>query len=123
MADEIAIGINFAVNKGSLKFTYNNSARATLTNDPAVGGVQNISTTTESISMVDVSTAGWSVWNNLTNGSKAQLGAMSGATFVPLVQLNYNEPCALRLATTSPHMRVTVPTNGTAAIQFQIFSE
>lgn len=124
MANEISLSVNVNVSKGSLRYQFAPpTANINLTGDAAAGAVQNISTTTEALSVIDVTTAGISTFLNLTTGTKVHLGAMTGTTFVPLIQLNAGEPSVTRLATTNPVAKVTFPTNGTANVQWQVFSE
>ena len=87
------------------------------------GAVQNVSTTTEALSVVDVTSPGIASFINLTSGSEVQVGQMSGGTFVPVLQLEYGEPAVARMATTALYAKVTVPTNGTANLQWNLLSD
>ena len=127
MANEISLNVNMSVAKGSLRYTFAPPpASITLLGNAAAGGVQNISTTTEALLLVDVTTRGMANFLNLTTGTEVEIGAYDGTTFHPFGQLNAGEPAVMRLSAssgTSPVARVIEPTNGTANIQWQVFSE
>ena len=127
MANEITLSVNMSVSKGSLRYQFSPpTANINLTGNAAAGGVQNISTTTEALLLIDVTTRGMANFVNLTTGTKVQLGTWDGTTYHPFQQLNAGEPAVLRLSAstgTSPVARVIEPTNGTANIQWQVFSE
>ena len=127
MANEITLQVNMSVAKGSLRYTFNPpTANITLLGNAAAGGVQNISTSTEALLLVDVTTRGMANFVNLTTGTKVQLGTWDGTTYHPFQQLNAGEPAVLRLSAssgTSPVAKVIEPTNGTANIQWQVFAE
>jgi hypothetical protein len=127
MANEITLSVNMSVSKGSLRYQFSPpTANITLTGNAAAGGVQNISTTTEALLLIDVTTRGMANFVNLSTGTKVQLGTWDGTTYHPFQQLNAGEPAVLRLSAssgTSPVAKVIEPTNGTANIQWQVFSE
>ena len=127
MANEITLQVNMSVAKGSLRYTFNPpTANITLLGNAAAGGVQNISTNTEALLLVDVTTRGMANFVNLTTGTKVQLGTWDGTTYHPFQQLNAGEPAVLRLSAssgTSPVARVIDPATGTANIQWQVFAE
>lgn len=127
MANEISLSVNMSVAKGSLRYQFSPPpATITLLGNAAAGGVQNISTSTEALLLVDVTTRGMANFVNLSTGTKVQLGTWDGTTYHPFGQLNAGEPAVLRLSAssgTSPVARVIDPTNGTANIQWQVFSE
>ena len=127
MANEITLSVNMSVAKGSLRYTFNPpTANITLLGNAAAGGVQNISTATEALLLVDVTTRGMANFVNLSTGTKVQLGTWDGTTYHPFQQLNAGEPAVLRLSAstgTSPVARVIEPTNGTANIQWQVFAD
>ena len=127
MANEITLSVNMSVSKGSLRYQFSPpTANINLTGNAAAGGVQNISTTTEALLLIDVTTRGMANFVNLSTGTKVQLGTWDGTTYHPFQQLNAGEPAVLRLSAstgTSPVARVIEPTNGTANIQWQVFSE
>jgi hypothetical protein len=127
MANEITLQVNMSVAKGSLRYTFNPpTANITLLGNAAAGGVQNIGTSTEALLLVDVTTRGMANFVNLSTGTKVQLGTWDGTTYHPFQQLNAGEPAVLRLSAssgTSPVAKVIEPTNGTANIQWQVFSE
>ena len=127
MANEISLNVNMSVAKGSLRYTFAPPpASITLLGNAAAGGVQNISTATEALLLVDVTTRGMSNFLNLSTGTKVQLGTWDGTNFNPFQQLNAGEPAVLRLSAstgTSPVAKVIEPTNGTANIQWQVFAD
>ena len=129
MADEIRVSVNMTVDKGSLKYMFAPAqASITLTGSAAAGGVQAISTTTEALQLIDVTTRGMANFINLTTGTKVEVGTWDGTTFNRFQQLNAGEPAVLRLSaqtgtTVSPVVRVIDPATGTAFIQWQVFSE
>ena len=127
MANEITLQVNMSVAKGSLRYSFSPpTASINLTGDAAAGGVQQISTSTEALLLVDVTTRGMANFINLSTGTKVQLGTWDGTNFNPFQQLNAGEPAVLRLSAssgTSPVAKVIEPTNGTANIQWQVFSE
>ena len=127
MANEISLSVNMSVAKGSLRYQFSPPpATITLLGNAAAGGVQNISTSTEALLLVDVTTRGMANFVNLSTGTKVQLGTWDGTTYHPFGQLNAGEPAVLRLSAssgTSPVAKVIEPTNGTANIQWQVFAE
>ena len=127
MANEISLSVNMSVAKGSLRYQFSPPpATITLLGNAAAGGVQNISTSTEALLLVDVTTRGMANFVNLSTGTKVQLGTWDGTTYHPFQQLNAGEPAVLRLSAssgTSPVAKVIEPTNGTANIQWQVFAE
>lgn len=127
MANEITLNVNMTVAKGSLRYQFSPpTANITLTGNAAAGGVQNVSTTTEALLLIDVTTRGMANFINLSTGTKVQLGTWDGTNFNPFQQLNAGEPAVLRLSAssgTSPVAKVIEPTNGTANIQWQVFAD
>lgn len=131
MADEIRLSVNMTVEKGDLKYTfYPTVASIDLLGDAAAGAVQTITTasTGTELALVGVTTRGMANFLNLSAGTKVEIGAYDGTAFRPFGQLNAGEPAVLRLSaqtgtTKSPVARVIEPTNGTAAVQWQVFSE
>ena len=124
MANEISLSVNMSVSKGTLRYVFAPpSASINLTGDAAAGALQAISTTAETLAVIDVTTAGMANFLNLSTGTKMQVGSYSGTTFVPVLQLNAGEPAVARRATTTLAARVTYPTNGTAILQWQVFAD
>lgn len=124
MANEITLTVNMGVAKNSLRYNFAPpTASINLTGDFAAGALQTISTTTTSLAVVSVTAAGLGNFVNLTTGTKIQLGAMQGTNFVPVLRLDAGEPAVSRMATTALVAKVTEPTNGTAVLQWQLFSE
>ena len=131
MANEISLSVNMSVAKGSLRYQFSPPpATITLLGNAAVGGVQNITTAATGTELIldSVTTRGMANFVNLSTGTKVQLGTWDGTTYHPFGQLNAGEPAVLRLSaqtgtTKSPVAKVIEPTNGTANIQWQVFSE
>jgi len=129
MANEITLSVNMSVSKGTLRYTFAPpTASINLTGNAAAGGVQNISTTTEALSLIDVTTRGMANFLNISTGTEVEIGAWDGTAFRPFGLLKSGEPAVMRLSaqtgtTQSPVARVTVPTNGTANIQWQVFAD
>ena len=129
MANEIALNVNMTVTKGSLRYTFAPPAASiTLTGNAAAGGVQNVSTTTEALSLIDVTTRGIANFVNLSTGTEVEVGAWDGTAFRPFGLLKPGEPAVIRLSaqtgtTISPAVRVITPTNGTSNIQWQVFAD
>jgi hypothetical protein len=129
MANEITLSVNMSVAKGTLRYQFTPpTANINLTGNAAAGGVQNISTTTETLSLIDVTTRGLANFINLSVGTEVEVGAWDGTAFRPFGLLKSGEPAVMRLSaqagtTISPVARVTVPTNGTANIQWQVFAD
>jgi hypothetical protein len=127
MANEITLSVNMNVSKGSLRYTFAPpTAIINLTGNAAAGGVQNISTTTTSLALVNVTTRGIANFVNLSSGTEVEVGTLVGTTFTAFGLLKAGEPSVIRLAATSgtsPVAKVIVPTNGTANLQWQVFSE
>jgi hypothetical protein len=121
--------VNMSVSKGTLRYTFAPpTASINLTGNAAAGGVQNISTTTEALSLIDVTTRGMANFLNISTGTEVEVGAWDGTAFRPFGLLKAGEPAVMRLSaqtgtTQSPVARVTVPTNGTANIQWQVFAD
>lgn len=129
MPNEINLSVTMTVDKGSLNYRFSPTpAVINLTGDAAAGGVQLISTATEALLLVDVTTRGMANFINLTTGTKVQVGTWDGSTFAPFGQLNAGEPAVIRLSaqagtTISPVVKVVDPATGTAFVQWQVFSE
>ena len=124
MANEISLNVSLNVSKGALRYIFAPpTANINLTGNNATGGVQTIGTTTEALSVIDITTAGMGTFLNLSAGTQVQVGAMQGTNFVPVLRLDPGEPAVSRMATTSLVAKVTVPTNGTANVQWQVLSE
>lgn len=127
MANEISLSVNMSVNKGSLRYQFAPvPASITLLGDAAAGGVQLVQTATEACALIDVTTRGMANFINLSAGTKVELGSYDGTNFNSFGELRAGEPAALRLSATthtSPVLKVIEPTNGTAFVQWQVFSE
>jgi hypothetical protein len=129
MANEITLNVNMSVSKGTLRYTFAPpTASINLTGNAAAGGVQNVSTTTEALSLIDVTTRGLANFLNLSTGTEIEIGAWDGTAFRPFGLLKAGEPAVMRLSaqtgtTQSPVARVTEPTNGTANLQWQVFAD
>lgn len=129
MAQEITLSVRMSVDKGSLQYQFAPAvAQLNLTGNAAAGAVQNISTSTTQLQLVSVTTRGLANFINLTTGTKVEVGAWDGTAFRPFGLLQAGEPAVIRLSAqagtaVSPVMRVIDPANGTANVQWQVFSE
>ena len=127
MANEITLNVSMSVAKGTLRYTFAPpTASINLTGNAAAGGVQNVSTTTEALSLIDVTTRGMANFINLSTGTEVEIGSVVSGTFHPFGLLKAGEPAVMRLSATSgtsPVAKVIVPTNGTANIQWQVFAD
>lgn len=129
MANEITLNVSMAVSKGTLRYQFAPpTASINLTGNNAAGGVQNVSTTTTNLALINVTTRGMANFINLSTGTEVEIGAWDGTAFRPFGLLKSGEPAVMRLSaqtgtTQSPVARVTVPTNGTANIQWQVFAD
>lgn len=101
MANEITLRWNMSVEKGNLDRRKAPDTQSITLNaaSPAVaGGVQNIGTTYEAITLGDISTNGVSWFKNLDATNYVEIGVEVAATFYPLVRLNAGESYPFRLA-------------------------
>jgi hypothetical protein len=128
MANEITLSVNMSVSKGSLRYTFSPpTAIVNLTGNAAAGGVQNVSTTTTELELINITTRGLANFVNLSTGTQIEIGAHDGSNFLPFGLLRAGEPAVIRLSaqagtTKSPVARI-VGTAGTANLQWQVFSE
>jgi hypothetical protein len=129
MANEITLQVSMSVAKGTLRYTFSPpTASINLTGNAASGGVQNIGTAVETLALVDVTTRGMANFINLSTGTEVEVGSTDGTTFNRFGLLKSGEPAVMRLSAqgagiTSPAVRVIVPTNGTANLQWQVFAD
>jgi hypothetical protein len=129
MANEITLNVSMSVAKGTLRYSFSPpTASINLTGNAAAGGVQNVSTTTTNLALINVTTRGLANFINLSTGTEVEVGAWDGTAFRPFGLLKSGEPAVMRLSaqtgtTQSPVARVTVPANGTANIQWQVFAD
>lgn len=128
MANEITLQVNMSVAKGTLRYQFAPpTANINLTGNNAAGGVQNISTTTTQMQLINVTTRGMANFINLSTGTEVEIGAWDGTAFRPFGLLRSGEPAVMRLSaqagtTQSPVARV-VGTAGTANLQWQVFAD
>jgi len=117
MADEITLTLKMAVLKGSLAHTENPGAiSVTLSGTNATGGVQNIGTTAEALTMGDVSSPGYAYFRNTGTTNFVELGTGTGGSFVGFAKLKAGEAAVIRLTTAAPTARAN-----TAAVDLQYF--
>lgn len=126
MASEITLSVNMSVAKGTLRYAFTPpTASINLTGNAAAGGVQNISTTTTELELINVTTRGLANFVNLSTGTEVEIGSYDGTTFHSFGLLKAGEPAVLRLSAntgTSPVAKV-VGTSGTANLQWQVFAD
>lgn len=116
MADEITLTMKMLVSKGSLVHKEEPGIQSvTMTGSNGSGGIQNIGTSAELLSMGDTGTAGWSFFRNTDTTNFVELGT-STTTFVAFAKLKAGEACMFRLGTNAPAARAN-----TAAVNLQYF--
>jgi len=100
MANEITTSFTFLVEKGYLRERIQyGSIQSDMTGSTAIGGIQTIGTTAETISLVDVTTPGWCVMRNLDTANYVDIGILSGS-YIPFLKLKAGEAAMFRFGTT-----------------------
>lgn len=116
MADEITLTMRMLVSKGNLVHKEEPGIQSiTLNGANGTGGIQNIGTSAELITMGDTGTAGWAFMRNTDTTNYVDLGT-STTSFVAFARLKAGEACMFRLGTNAPAARANV-----AAINLQYF--
>lgn len=121
MAQEITVTARLSVSKGYLVQKFDPGAiLIDMSGTTAAGGVQDIGTSAEALTVTDVSTAGWAYFRNTDTTNFVEIGTGTAGSFVAFAKLKAGEACVLRLGTNAPTARAN-----TAAIklQFQIFAD
>ena len=98
MANEITLTAKLSVTNGNFTDERNaNRISITQSSLGAQGGVQNIGTSHEAISLGDVSTEGYVWMRNLDDTNFVQVGLDGGASLTPVIRMNAGESCVFRL--------------------------
>jgi hypothetical protein len=99
MANEITLTQQLTVANGTLRRTFA-PARQQITQASALvaGGVQNIGTTYEAVSLGAIAANGVSHFTNLDATNYVEIGVEVSSAFYPLVRLNAGESYTFRLA-------------------------
>ncbi len=121
MANEITLNLKMQVSKGFIEYIQNPGALSvTMSGTNATGGIQNIGTTAETITMGDVSSQGYAYFRNIGTTNYVDIGTGTGGSFVAFARLKAGEACIVRLATAAPTARAN-----TAAVdlQYMIFAD
>ncbi len=104
MANEITLNATLAVSKDSFKTSFQpGTLRVTLTSEPAFSGVLAIGTSAESVTLTDISTAGYACFRNLASTSSTsyvELGVGTTSSPQMFVKLKPSEYAISRLAST-----------------------
>lgn len=116
MTDEITLTTKLSVSKGNLLHSENPGVLSvTMNGTNATGGVQNISTTAETLSMGDTGTAGYAFFRNTDTVNYIEIGTGT-TTFTTFMKLKAGESSIVRLGTNAPSARAN-----TAAANLQYF--
>lgn len=106
MANEIQVTTKLVVAKGYLMHTESPGIiQVTMNGSTAAGGAQDIGTTAETITVMDVGTAGFAYFRNTSSTEYVELGTGTGGSFVAFAKLKAGECCVLRLGTNAPTAR------------------
>jgi hypothetical protein len=117
MANEITVQAKLSVVKSFLNHTeYPGVLTFDMSGSNATGGAQNIGTAAETITMGDVSTAGYSYFRNLGPTNFVDIGSGTGTSYVPFLKLKAGEVALCRLGTNAPTARANV-----AAVNLQYY--
>lgn len=117
MANEITVQAKLSVQKSFLNHTeYPGVLTFDMTGSNATGGAQNIGTNVETITMGDVTTAGYSYFRNLGPTNYVDIGTGTGTNFASFIKLKAGEVAVGRLGTNAPTARAN-----TAAVNLQYY--
>lgn len=119
MPNEITVNVSLGVKNGFLSQSLTpGTILVTMTGTTATGGAQDIGTSTnaETISMNDVSSAGYAFFRNTDTTNYLDIGSGTGTNFAAVVRLKAGEAGVFRLGTNSPTARAN-----TAAVKLQYF--
>ena len=119
MAQEITVTARLSVSKGFLVQKMDPGAvLIDMSGTAAIGGAQDIGTSTnaESITMSDVSSAGYAWFRNTDTTNYVEIGTGTGASFAPFIKLKAGEIAVCRLGTNAPTAKAN-----TAAVKLQYY--
>jgi len=115
MANEITINLKMSVANGFLTQRMDpGTLFADMSGTAAAGGAQDIGTTGETITVGDVSTAGYAYFRNCGPTNFVELGTGTSGSFVAFAKLKAGEAAIIRLGTNAPTARAN-----TAAVKLQ----
>lgn len=126
MANEITVQATLTINDGA---AYQQTfalgpKQADLTNKYASGGVQIIGTNAETVSVVDVSTAGYAVFQNIEAASNTtrwvEVGPTNSNFFVKLLP---GEFAVSRLNTTAVYARANTSQTNSVSLRYYVSAE
>lgn len=121
MAQEITLTLKMSVAKGYLVQKFDpGTILVDLTGTTAIGGVQDIGTTAEALSITDVSTAGYAYFRNTDTTNFVEIGTGTAGSFVAFAKLKAGEAAILRLGTNAPTARANT---ASVRLQFYILSD
>lgn len=116
MPNEITLNLGLSVRKGFLVHSESpGPITVDLNGSNAAGGVQNIGTSGETLSVTDLSTAGYAFFRNLGPTNFVEIGTGT-TTFVAFARLKAGEAAVMRLGTNAPTARAN-----TAAVNLQYY--
>jgi hypothetical protein len=114
MADEISLTITLAYSKGGVSRSFRLNDTFDVSGTAIGGGVQNIGTSWEVVSMGDVTAPGWIIVKNIGPTNYVEFSSNSGGTN-PLLKLKVDEFEVFRLTGTTLYARAN-----TAAVDLDI---
>lgn len=101
MANEINVGLSLNVNNGNYSDSFSASGRFDQTTQLAAAGVVEVGTAVETISLGEVTTAGYAAFRNLSTATAGTayiaLGAYDGTNLHEFVHLRRGQPAVLPL--------------------------
>ncbi len=126
MANEIKASMSLNINDGS---NYRvsiqpNAVLADMSSSVAAGGVQTVGTAAELLAVGDVSTAGWTFFQNLstTSGAYVDIGGGSTSSFTPVIRLYPGEPGLCGMASTTIVVRASTSQTNSVALHYHLQS-
>lgn len=126
MSNEIKATVSLNINDGSnYRVTIQpNTVNADLSSTVAAGGVQTVGTTAELLAIGDVSTAGWTFFQNLSTvtGAYVDIGGGSTSSFTPVMRLYPGEPALAPLASTTIVVRASTSQTNSVGLYYHLQS-
>lgn len=121
MAQEITVTLKMSVAKGYLVQKFEpGTILVDMSGTNAIGGVQNIGTTGEALTITDVSTAGYAFFRNTSTTISVDIGTGTAGSFVAFMRLKAGEVAICRLGTNAPTARSV---SSTVDLQFFILAD
>lgn len=117
MAQEITVNLRMNVTKGYLSQKFEpGPILVDMSGTTATGGAQDIGTTAETITMSDVTSAGYAYFRNTDTTNFVEIGTGTAGSFVAALKLKAGEVAVARLGTNAPTARAN-----TAAVKLQYY--